>query len=71
MDLDFKCSNWIADAYMDSIIGYFRSGSTSIIGSDGFQEIDAVIISRPCTKNTIIWLIKLKIYQELSKKRST
>jgi len=42
----------IANAYMDSIPLVIISGQvpTTIIGTDGFQEIDAVGISRPCTK---------------------
>ena len=46
----------IADAYMDSIPVVIISGQvpTTIIGSDGFQEIDAVGISRPCTKHNYL-----------------
>lgn len=46
----------IADAYMDSIPVVIISGQvpTSIIGTDGFQEIDAVGISRPCTKHNYL-----------------
>ena len=46
----------IADAYMDSIPLVVISGQvpTSIIGTDGFQEIDAVGISRPCTKHNYL-----------------
>lgn len=46
----------IADAYMDSIPLVIISGqvSTAVIGSDGFQEIDAVGISRPCTKHNYL-----------------
>lgn len=46
----------IADAYMDSIPLVIISGqvSTTIIGTDGFQEIDAVGISRPCTKHNYL-----------------
>ena len=46
----------IADAYMDSIPLVIISGQvpTTIIGTDGFQEIDAVGISRPCTKHNYL-----------------
>ncbi|QOG11425.1 acetolactate synthase large subunit [Arcobacter sp. FWKO B] len=46
----------LATAYMDSIPMVVISGQvpTSIIGTDGFQEIDAVGISRPCTKHNYL-----------------
>lgn len=46
----------LATAYMDSIPLVVISGQvpTSIIGTDGFQEIDAVGISRPCTKHNYL-----------------
>ena len=46
----------LADAYMDSIPLVVISGQvpTAIIGTDGFQEIDAVGISRPCTKHNYL-----------------
>jgi acetolactate synthase I/II/III large subunit len=46
----------IADAYMDSIPLVIISGHvpTTISGTDGFQEIDAVGISRPCTKHNYL-----------------
>jgi acetolactate synthase-1/2/3 large subunit len=46
----------LADAYMDSIPLVVISGQvpTNIIGTDGFQEIDAVGISRPCTKHNYL-----------------
>ena len=46
----------LADAYMDSVPLVVISGQvpTSIIGTDGFQEIDAVGISRPCTKHNYL-----------------
>ncbi len=46
----------LADAYMDSIPIVVISGQvpTTIIGTDGFQEIDAVGISRPCTKHNYL-----------------
>ncbi|MCP4969566.1 MAG: acetolactate synthase large subunit [Arcobacter sp.] len=46
----------LADAYMDSIPLVVISGQvpTTIIGTDGFQEIDAVGISRPCTKHNYL-----------------
>jgi acetolactate synthase-1/2/3 large subunit len=46
----------LADAYMDSIPLVVITGQvpTSIIGTDGFQEIDAVGISRPCTKHNYL-----------------
>ncbi|WP_419769755.1 MAG: acetolactate synthase large subunit [Candidatus Marinarcus sp.] len=46
----------IATAYMDSIPMVVISGQvpTQIIGTDGFQEIDAVGISRPCTKHNYL-----------------
>ncbi len=46
----------IATAYMDSIPLVVISGQVSItqIGTDSFQEIDAVGISRPCTKHNYL-----------------
>ena len=46
----------LATAYMDSIPMVVISGQvpTNIIGTDGFQEIDAVGISRPCTKHNYL-----------------
>ena len=46
----------LADAYMDSIPMVVISGQVpmSLIGTDGFQEIDAVGISRPCTKHNYL-----------------
>lgn len=46
----------LATAYMDSIPMVVISGQvpTAIIGTDGFQEIDAVGISRPCTKHNYL-----------------
>ncbi|MGB9801883.1 MAG: thiamine pyrophosphate-binding protein, partial [Arcobacter sp.] len=46
----------LADAYMDSIPLVVITGQvpTTIIGTDGFQEIDAVGISRPCTKHNYL-----------------
>lgn len=46
----------IADAYMDSIPMVVISGQVpmSLIGTDAFQEIDAVGISRPCTKHNYL-----------------
>ena len=46
----------LADAYMDSIPLVVISGQVpmSLIGTDGFQEIDAVGISRPCTKHNYL-----------------
>ncbi|PPK60781.1 acetolactate synthase large subunit [Malaciobacter marinus] len=46
----------LATAYMDSIPLVVISGQvpTAIIGTDGFQEIDAVGISRPCTKHNYL-----------------
>lgn len=46
----------IATAYMDSIPLVVISGQvpTSQIGTDAFQEIDAVGISRPCTKHNYL-----------------
>lgn len=46
----------LATAYMDSIPMVVISGQvpTHIIGTDGFQEIDAVGISRPCTKHNYL-----------------
>ncbi len=48
----------IATAYADSIPMVIISGQvpTTLIGTDAFQEIDAVGISRPCTKHN--YLIK-------------
>ena len=46
----------IADAYMDSIPIVIISGQVPLplVGTDGFQEIDAVGISRPCTKHNFL-----------------
>jgi len=46
----------LATAYMDSIPLVVISGQvpSSLIGTDGFQEIDAVGISRPCTKHNYL-----------------
>ena len=46
----------LADAYMDSTPLVVISGQVpmSLIGTDGFQEIDAVGISRPCTKHNYL-----------------
>jgi acetolactate synthase-1/2/3 large subunit len=46
----------LATAYMDSIPIVVISGQVplSLIGTDGFQEIDAVGISRPCTKHNYL-----------------
>lgn len=46
----------LADAYMDSVPLVVISGQVpmSLIGTDGFQEIDAVGISRPCTKHNYL-----------------
>lgn len=46
----------IATAYMDSIPMVILSGQVPItlIGTDAFQEIDAVGISRPCTKHNYL-----------------
>ena len=46
----------LADAYMDSVPMVVISGQVpmSLIGTDGFQEIDAIGISRPCTKHNYL-----------------
>lgn len=46
----------IATAYMDSIPLVVISGqvSTPVIGSDAFQEVDTVGITRPCTKHNFL-----------------
>ena len=46
----------LATAYMDSIPMVVISGQVplALIGTDGFQEIDAVGISRPCTKHNYL-----------------
>ncbi|KAA3624387.1 MAG: biosynthetic-type acetolactate synthase large subunit [Proteobacteria bacterium] len=46
----------IATAYMDSIPMVVISGqvSTSVIGDDAFQEVDAVGITRPCVKHNFL-----------------
>ncbi len=46
----------IADAYMDSVPMVVISGQVAmnLIGTDAFQEIDAVGISRPCTKHNYL-----------------
>jgi len=46
----------LADAYMDSIPMVVISGQVpmTLIGTDAFQEIDSVGISRPCTKHNYL-----------------
>jgi len=46
----------IATAYMDSIPLVVITGqvSTGVIGSDAFQEVDAVGITRPCVKHNFL-----------------
>ena len=46
----------LATAYTDSIPIVVISGQvpTTVIGTDAFQEIDAVGISRPCTKHNFL-----------------
>ncbi|MDR2905739.1 MAG: acetolactate synthase large subunit [Helicobacteraceae bacterium] len=46
----------IATAHLDStpIVVISAQVATSLIGTDGFQEIDAVGISRPCTKHNFL-----------------
>ena len=46
----------LATAYMDSIPMVVISGQVPqiLLGTDGFQEIDAVGISRPCTKHNYL-----------------
>jgi len=46
----------LADAYMDSIPMVVISGQVpmSLIGTDAFQEIDAIGISRACTKHNFL-----------------
>ena len=46
----------LATAYMDSVPLVVISGQVplSLIGTDGFQEVDAVGISRPCTKHNYL-----------------
>ena len=46
----------LADAYMDSVPMVVISGQVpmSLIGTDAFQEIDAVGISRSCTKHNYL-----------------
>lgn len=55
----------LATAYMDSIPLVVISGQIplSLIGTDGFQEVDAVGISRPCTKHNYL----VKSVEELPK----
>ncbi len=46
----------IATAYLDSIPMVIITGQvpTALIGNDAFQEVDAVGISRPCTKHNFL-----------------
>jgi acetolactate synthase-1/2/3 large subunit len=46
----------IATAYMDSIPMVVISGQvpTAVIGSDAFQEVDMVGITRPCVKHNFL-----------------
>ncbi len=55
----------LATAYMDSIPLVVISGQIplALIGTDGFQEVDAVGISRPCTKHNYL----VKSIEELPK----
>ena len=55
----------LATAYMDSIPLVLISGqvANSLIGTDAFQEIDAVGISRPCVKHNYL----VKTIEELPK----
>lgn len=55
----------IATAYMDSIPVVIISGqvSSNLIGTDAFQEIDAIGMSRPCVKHNFL----VKNIEELSK----
>ena len=48
----------LTDAMMDSIPIVCISGQvpTHLIGTDAFQECDAVGITRPCTKHN--WIVK-------------
>ncbi len=54
----------IATAYMDSIPMVILTGQvpTSVIGSDAFQEVDAVGITRPCVKHNFL----VKAVEDLS-----
>lgn len=51
-----NCVTGIATAYMDSIPLVVISGQvpTRAIGSDAFQEVDAVGITRPCVKHNFL-----------------
>ena len=55
----------LATAYCDSVPMVLISGQVSLplVGSDAFQEIDAVGISRPCTKHNFL----VKSVEELPK----
>jgi acetolactate synthase-1/2/3 large subunit len=59
----------IATAYLDSIPMVIITGQvpTALIGNDAFQEVDAIGISRPCTKHN--FLVKdVKDLAEIMKK---
>jgi acetolactate synthase-1/2/3 large subunit len=51
-----NCVTGIATAHMDSIplIVFTGQVSTSLIGNDAFQEVDAIGITRPCVKHNFL-----------------
>ncbi|MDO9106259.1 MAG: acetolactate synthase 3 large subunit [Methylovulum sp.] len=59
----------IATAYMDSIPMVVISGQVSlpVIGSDAFQEVDMVGISRPCVKHNFLVKDVTKIAETIKK----
>ena len=59
----------IATAYMDSIPMVVITGQvpSSVIGSDAFQEVDAVGITRPCVKHNFLIKDVTKIAETIKK----
>lgn len=59
----------IATAYMDSIPMVVISGQvpSSVIGSDAFQEVDMVGITRPCVKHNFLVKDVTKIAETIKK----
>lgn len=51
-----NCVTGIATAYMDStpLVIFTGQVATHLIGNDAFQEVDAVGVTRPCTKHNFL-----------------
>jgi len=59
----------IATAYMDSIPMVVITGQvpSAVIGSDAFQEVDAVGITRPCVKHNFLVKVVTKLAETIKK----